>query len=256
MIASLPMYNQPDCLPALGRYWASIRDALRGAGVDAPDALSWGMPDFVDHWLRPDLVLSQTCGFPFRAVLQGKVTLIGTPDYGVDGCPPGYFRSAIVVRADDARNSLADYATARFAYNDAMSQSGWAAPQGFAAGMGFVFENVRATGAHLQSARSVLAGVADIAAIDAVTWRLLCRNDPDLAGLRVLAQTDPTPGLPYIAAPGAREGVVFAAIKAAIAALSAADRQMLGLRGIVSIPAEAYLAVPTPAPPLQPALEC
>ncbi len=251
MIASLPMYNQPDCLPATDRYWALIRDGLRVAGVAAPDHLTWGMPVFLDHWQRDDLVLSQTCGYPFRAILYGKVTLIGTPDFGVEGCAPGYYRSVFITRLDDSRRDLAAFQDARFAYNDAMSQSGWAAPQNHVAGLGFRFRNLLHSGGHALSAGAVLNGRADIASVDAVTWRFLARNDPALAGLRVLDRTDPTPSLPYIAALGANRAVVFDAVAAAISALHPQDRETLGLKGIVHIPAEAYLAVPTPAPPDQ-----
>jgi hypothetical protein len=106
VIASLPMYDLPDCTAANDRYWELIRDAARDSGVNAPDALTRGMPDLLAHWQRPDLVLSQTCGFPFRAVLQGRVTLIGTPDFGLEGCPPGYYQSVLIVRSGDARDGL------------------------------------------------------------------------------------------------------------------------------------------------------
>jgi hypothetical protein len=249
MIASLPMYDLPDCRQANDRYWAGIRDGLRGTGLAAPDAFTRGMPDFMAHWLRPDLVLSQTCGYPFRAVLAGKVTLIGTPDFGLDGCPPGYYQSVFVVRRDDARDGLMAFKDAGFAYNEAMSQSGWAAPQTYAAGLGFRFRPAVQTGGHALSARAVLEGRADIAALDAMTWRLLQRNDASMAGLRVEGRTEPTPGLPYIAALGAKHRVVFDAVAGAIAGLDTADRETLGIRRILYIPAAAYLAVPTPAPP-------
>lgn len=242
------MYNQTDCLTALDRYWALIRDGLRNGGVAAPDGLTWGMPDFHTHWLDPALVLSQACGYPFRAVLQGKVTLIGTPDFGIAGCAPGYYRSVFVVRSDDDRDDLTAYRAGIFAYNDPMSQSGWAAAQTHALGLGFQFENTAQTGGHVASANAVSDGSADIAAIDAVTWRLLRRNDPAMSALRVVAETDPTPGLPYIAAQGADRHATLRAIEAAIAGLAAQDRDTLGIRGIVHIPDYAYLAVPTPAP--------
>lgn len=251
MTASLPMYDMPDCRAANDRYWGLVRDGLRTAGVAAPDMLTRGMPDFMAHWQRPDLVLSQTCGFPFRAVLQGKVTLIGTPDFGLEDCPPGYYQSVFIVRSDDAREGLMAFKDARFAYNEAMSQSGWAAPQNHAAGLGFRFQAKVQTRGHALSAQAVLDGRADIAAIDAVTWRLLQRNNAAMAGLRVAGRTEPTPGLPYIAALGAKHRVVFDAVEAAIAALAPADRGALGIKRLLYIPAPAYLAVPTPAPPDQ-----
>lgn len=249
MIASLPMYDMPDCRAANDRYWVLVRDELRARGIGAPDALTRGMPDFMAHWQRADLVLSQTCGFPFRAVLQGKVTLIGTPDFSLDGCPPGYYHSVFVVRADDARGDVLAFRDAAFAYNDATSQSGWAAPQTHAAGLGFKFTPAVKTGGHAVSAQAVLEGQADIAAIDAMTWALLQRNDAGLAGLRVVGRTEPTPCLPYVAALGVNHRAAFDAVSGAIAALDQGDRDLLGIKRLLFIPAPAYLAVPTPAPP-------
>ena len=70
-------------------------------------------------------------------------------------------------------------------------------------------------------------------------------------GLRVLASTPPTPGLPLIAAAGADAAAAFAAVSDAISALAPGDRDCLHLRGIVRIAAADYLAVPTPPEPGQ-----
>jgi ABC-type phosphate/phosphonate transport system substrate-binding protein len=245
------MYDLPDCLAANDRYWALIRDGLRERGIAAPDALMRGMPNFLEHWLRPDLVLSQTCGYPYRAVLHGKVTLIGTPDFGLDHCPPGYYQSVLVARADDRRTDLTAFKDARFAYNEALSQSGWAAPQNHAANLGIQFGPILHTGGHALSARAVIEGRADLASVDAMTWRLLLRNYPAMSALKVVDRTEPTPCLPYIAALGANSEVVLAAIKAAILALQPEDRETLGIKGLYHVPSVAYLAVPNPTAPDQ-----
>lgn len=246
MIASLPMYATPRTADATTRLWARIRDALRGRGLPAPERLSGDIPDLKAHWLSPDLVLSQTCGLPFRLWLAGRVGLVGTPDYGLDGCPPGHYRSVVIVRSGDARERLADLAGARFALNDPHSQSGWAALA--TTDPSAVTGPVLVTGAHRMSARAVRDGEADFAAIDAVTWRLLS-GDGATAGLRVLFETPPTPGLPLITARANDPGAAFDAVAEGIGSLSADDRSVLGLTGIVRIPAEAYLALPTPPPP-------
>ena len=251
MIASLPMYDLPDCRAANDRFWAAIRDAWRQTGRAAPETLTRDVPDLVAHWQRRDLVLSQTCGFPYRTLLQGKVTLIGTPDYGLEGCPPGYYQSLFVVRADDSREGLSAFKDARFAYNEALSQSGWAAAQSHVAPLGFAFRSAGPTKAHALSAKAVLEGRADIAALDAVTWRLLQRNDATMAGLRVVARTAPTPGLAFIAGPVVPHKPMFDAVAQAIATLDATDRAILGIKRLLFIPAPTYLAVPTPAPPDQ-----
>ena len=176
MIASLGMYDRPETAAANDALWSLIRQGLRARGISAPDALTRGEGAYAEAWAAADLVLSQTCGLPFRAGLHERVTLIGTPDYGVEGCPPGHYRSVLVVRANDPRNTEADFQTARLSINDPMSQSGWAAVAEHFAGLGLAVPAVMVTGGHRASADSVAEGRADLAAIDAVTWALLTRH--------------------------------------------------------------------------------
>ncbi|WP_428517046.1 phosphate/phosphite/phosphonate ABC transporter substrate-binding protein [Roseovarius sp.] len=244
MIASLPMYDRDELRSDTDRLWQAIRDRL-GCG---PDHLTRG-GDAWDDWQSPDLLLSQTCGYPYRARLHDKVALVGTPDYRLDGCGPGEYRSVFVARKTDARTDPADFATARFAYNEPMSQSGWAAPATWAMARGFAFTDTLRTGGHQASARAVAEGQADLAALDAQSWRLIQRFDDFAAQLRVIAATDPTPALPFITAPSNDADRIFRAIEAAIGTLPHDTREALDLRGIVRLPSQAYLAVPTPVPP-------
>jgi ABC-type phosphate/phosphonate transport system substrate-binding protein len=250
MIAALGMYDLPPLQAANDRLWAAIRDGLRARGVTAPETLTRGEAAYWAAWEDPGLVFAQTCGFPYRARLHGRVTLVGTPDYGVDGCPPGHYRSILVARADDPRQTLAGFDGATLAFNEPLSQSGWAAPMNHARASGIRFVTGPETGGHRLSAIAVAEGRADIAALDAVTWSLLQAHDPVAARLKPVGETDPTPVLPFIAGKGADADKAFAAAADAIAALSDADRNLLRLRGIVAIPAAAYLAVPTPEPPV------
>ena len=252
MIASLGMYDRPETAAANDRLWSGIRDGLRAEGIDAPDALTRGAHAYWDAWQSPGLVFSQTCGFPFRAKLHDQVTLIGTPDYALPGCPPGHYNSVFVARKDDPRASLAEFSGAAFAFNEDLSQSGWAAPQNHAHRHGLHFAPSLQTGSHRLSALAVAETRADIAAIDALTWELLAQYEPFAADLQEIARTEPpTPVLPFITAKGADPALFFRVTAAAIAALSAADRATLHLRGLVRIPAESYLAVPTPPSPAQ-----
>jgi ABC-type phosphate/phosphonate transport system substrate-binding protein len=250
MIAALPMYDRPELTGATDRYWALIRDGLRARGVDAPNALERGEDDLMALWLAPDLVLAQTCGFPYRARLHGKVRLVGTPDFAVEGCPPGHYRSVMIARAEDARDALGEFDGGTLAYNEALSQSGWAAPQNHAADLGLSFPAGVQTGSHAASLLAVAEGRADLAALDAVTLRLLSHTEA-AAAVKVVAITEPTPGLPYICALDVDAEAVFAAVAAAIPALRAADRAALGLRGLIRIPPEAYLSIPNPPPPAE-----
>lgn len=251
MIASLGMYDRPEIARVNDAFWALIRDELRLHGVSAPQTLTRGDTAYWPAWTAPDLVMAQTCGLPFRAKLHEKVTLIGTPDYGVEGCPPGHYCSVLIARAEDNRMTEAAFASSRLAVNDTLSQSGWAAVHEHFQNLGHSLTPALHTGGHRASARAVAEGDADFAAIDAVTWGLLARYDDFAAGLRVVARTRPTPGLPLITARADHADLLFRVIGNAIAGLDPADRHSLSLRGLVRIPASAYLAVPIPPAPAQ-----
>lgn len=242
MIAHLGMYDVPR--PS-DLFWRHIRAAL-GHG---PENLTMST-DYWAIWTAPDLLFAQTCGYPYRARLHPHAALIGTPDYGLPGCPPGFYRSLFVKRAADPRADLPAMAGARFAYNEPLSQSGWAAPV-----LHLLAEDVRPgalleTGAHAASLRAVLDGRADFAGLDALSFALLEARGA-AAGAQVFAQTEPGPGLPYITGPEGDPEALFAATRHAIAALPDAARAALHLRGLAAIPAETYLALPAPPPPAE-----
>jgi len=271
MIACLPMYEREETQGAHDRFWALIRRALPGA----PDALTRG-GDLWSFWRSADLLLGQTCGLPYRADLHRRVFLVGTPDYGLPGCPAGHYRSVLVCRADMAPcHDVTDLLQQRIAVNDAMSQSGWAVLTDIAKARGLAIAPdaretltgghgqgraehgklgpVLFTGSHRASARAVQQGQADIAALDAVTWALIKRHDRFATGLRVLHQSDPTPGLPLITARHDLVPQLRKAVGAAISALSPQDRSALMIEALVDIPRHAYLSQPLPPNPADPA---
>lgn len=249
-IASLPMYDRPELRAETDRYWALIRAGLMARGIAAPETLYRDDSALMAQWESTDLILSQTCGFPYRARLHDKVALVGTPDFGNDGCPPGFYRSILIAQAGDARASFAAFDGEALAYNDGLSQSGWAAPLNHAALTGIRLRPGIETGSHRASAIAVAEGRAALAAIDALTWALLCEFE-DMSGVRVIGTTEPTPALPYITATGHDAAAIRDAVADAIAALAPQDRARLRLRGLVQIPASAYLVVPTPPSPEQ-----
>ena len=249
MIASLPMYDRPETAGANDRLWTAVAGALRDHGIDAPATLD-RRTGLWEAWLSPDLLLSQSCSFPYRTRLHGKVGLVATPVLDLPDAPPGHYYSVLVARRADPRRTFAEFAGATLAINDPASQSGWAAPHAQAAAEGVAFGRVVETGAHRASARAVADGRADIAALDALSWRIMRAWDDGAADLKVVDRTDPTPALPFITALHRDPAPIAEALDAAIAALSAVDRDRLGLLGTVRLDAAAYLAVPTPPPPV------
>ncbi len=243
MIASLPMYDRPETRAANDAFWSAIRAEL-GYG---PAALE-RKRDLWQIWQDPDLVLSQTCGMPYRTRLHDKVTLVGTPDYALPGLAPGYYQSIFLTRRGESAD-LRDYRDRRFAYNDAGSQSGWSAAQTHAQKLGFSFRNLLCTGAHRASALAIAEGRADIAALDAVSWRMIRQFDGFAADLVETAVTDPTPGLPLITARDRPAEPILNAVRKALDRLPEAHATRLGIGAIVTFAPADYMAIATPAGP-------
>jgi ABC-type phosphate/phosphonate transport system substrate-binding protein len=236
------MYDWPEIRPATDALWRAMRDAIRHVGITAPEELSRG-GDTMALWTDPDLVLGQTCGLPFVRHLRGGVAVLGAPDHGVPGCAPGWYRSAVVVRADDPRETLAAFRGARLAANETGSQSGWGAMAHHVAALSDgtpFFGRSGMTGSHAASAAAVAAGRADIAAVDFVTWRLIGRFRREAEALRVLMLTDPTPGLPYVTALIDRAETLSGAVETAIGGLDDGMKDTLGLRGFARLHEEEY----------------
>ncbi|SEB75510.1 ABC transporter, phosphonate, substrate-binding protein [Rhodobacter sp. 24-YEA-8] len=251
MIAALGMYDTDRTEGANDRLWAQVREGLRARGIAAPEALTRGDGAYMAGWLSPDLVLAQCCGYPFRARLRGQVTLIGAGDHRLAGTPAGQYHSILVARDDDPRADFTDFDGAAFAWNDDLSQSGWAAPAHHAARSGIRLVPAWRSGGHRASARAVRAGKADLAALDAVTWAIMSEDDSgDAAGLKEVGRTGATPALPFIAGKDLDAEAVFAALDAAIRGLTDEDRAVLHLYGLVTVPEADYLAVPDPGPPV------
>lgn len=250
-IATLPMYDLPAVRRATDAWWAGLARALAAAGID-------GVPQRLDRrlgsaeaWRRPDLLLSQTCGYPMTHALAGRVRLVATPVYQVEGCDGPMYRSAFLVRDDEPAAGLADLRGRRVAVNARDSQSGYnclrhaLAPLAASAGGGPLFSEVVTTGRHGASLRALRDRRADLTAVDAVTLALTTRGAPAaVAGLRVLGWSAPAPALPYITRAGAPDGEL-AALRAALMRAAgdpdlATTRAALSLAGFEVLPLAAY----------------
>jgi ABC-type phosphate/phosphonate transport system substrate-binding protein len=206
-IASLPMYN---VAPALAADWRALLNDVhaelspwldaRGDTLSIVDAGS----DLPAFWLRDDLLLSQTCGYPLLHALDGRVNLVATPSFDAPGCSEGTYRSALVVGAHVEAASLEACRGLRAVYNDDDSNSGMNLLRHAVAPFardGRFFGSVRKSGGHLASLRAIaVEKSADIAAIDCVTLAFVRDHLPELAaGVREIGMTASTAALPFIA---------------------------------------------------------
>ena len=252
MIASLPMYDLPGLEPATDAWWAGLARHLRSEGfAGAPDRLTRPTGSLVEHWNDPALLLSQTCGYPYTHALAGRVSLVATPAYDVDGCgADGSYRSLVVVPRDSGFYRLADLRGARAVCNALESMSGRLALEVLVAPLGgrAFFGSLAWSGGHRASLAMLRGGEADVAAIDCVTFALAARLDPSLAGaVREIARGPQAPGLPYITAAGRSPGELARLRRAVMAAAAdpvlAAPRAALAIAGIAFPGHDAYLRI-------------
>ncbi|MCY6380798.1 phosphate/phosphite/phosphonate ABC transporter substrate-binding protein [Hoeflea prorocentri] len=172
---------------------------------------------------------------PLVSKLRSQVRIVGTPAYDIN-CGAGCYYSMIIARQDNDAVGLADLRGKRFAYNSEDSFSGYAAPAHHLRQMSmkgpFFGEKLR-TGSHRASIRAVTEGKADVAAIDAVSWRLALRHEKSAESARILAITDALPGLPFITAarPQWRVERLHLAVVEAMASLDSESADALLLTG-------------------------
>jgi ABC-type phosphate/phosphonate transport system substrate-binding protein len=194
MITSLPMYDWPEIAGATDAFWTSLSRQL---GVEG--ALYRGV-DYDAPWKRPDLVFSQTCGYPFTHEFRGKLRYVATPHYDADGCEGPNYCSIVFAREPGV---IVDFRGVVAAVNTPESMSGMLALKlvtaPFRDGSLPFFSRELMTGGHVASIEAVAAGRADVCAIDCVTVALARRHRPHLlAGLCEIGRSPSVPGLPYV----------------------------------------------------------
>ena len=76
--ASLPMYNLPEMRAVNARFWEALRGLLLEAGLrDLPEGLSYERPPVPDR-IGPEVLFSQTCGYPLETIFAGQAVRLGT----------------------------------------------------------------------------------------------------------------------------------------------------------------------------------
>jgi ABC-type phosphate/phosphonate transport system substrate-binding protein len=242
------MYDLPDVTSATDSWWAGLARAFGREGVP-------GVPERLDReiamdtlWRSPELLFSQTCGYPLTHAYQGCLRVIATPIYAADDCSGPDYCSLIFVREDDPAAALGDLRGRTVAVNNPDSQSGYSALRASVAPLaedGAFFGRVVESGGHPNSLAMVQSGEADVCAADCVTFALLARHRPAaVEGLRVLDRSPRAPGLPYVTHGGAGDDLL-ARLRAGLAAAIrdpdlAAARETLLIAGAEVLPDHAY----------------
>jgi ABC-type phosphate/phosphonate transport system substrate-binding protein len=225
--AHLPIYDLPELREGNDVFWQAVATVFRDAGIsDVPDSLggSAGRELF-----------SQVCGFPLQTTQRGRYALIGTPIYAVAGCADATHCAFIIVRDPSSYKHPTDLLGARFAINEHSSNTGMNLPRRYfarLAGGAPFFARVTLSGSHAASVEQVVDGQVDAAAIDCVTYAFLAEYRPDLVrATRILAQTEPSPAIPFVTINDGDMGRI-AALRRALARLSREARFAVALRAL------------------------
>ncbi len=250
-LVGFPMYDFPWTRPAWRTVWRRLAETLRGQGIaEVPGRLTWRLPEH-EVWAARDLLLGQTCGYPLMTRLQDRVRVVATPLHNWQGETAASYRSLLVVAAGSKATGLADLEGTRAAVNGRHSHSGCIALFHSLAELGVTtqfFGSVKISGSHAGSMAMVARGEADLAAIDMISYRLICRGRPGLAaGLRVLAASAPAPALPLITA-GTTGDATLAKLRRSLMALNQDQTALAALarlefQGFATLPDNAYQAI-------------
>ena len=249
----LPMYDWPEVRDATAHLESALQGALSGVlGLAPAELRTWpATDDLEDVWRHPDLLLTQTCGYPLTHALAGKVRVLGAPIYTAEGCDGPNYCSQLVVHSDSRFQSLDQLRGRRAVYNGSDSQSGMNAFRDAVAQLTsgrLFFSALVQSGSHLGSMKAVAAGEADIACIDAVCWGLARRELPELtASLRPIGQTASVPGLPFITSlrfSDAEAEVIADTVETVLTAPETAkSRERLGIRGFSKLDVSDYSGI-------------
>ena len=248
MRASLPMYDLPELRSATDAWWRGLAEAFRRQGVEE-------VPDRLERAAGGEgrggggrLLFGQCCGYDLIRNPEA-LALVATPAYRSPHCRGGRYRSLIVVGDSSPAAGLEDLKGGNCAINMACSHSGYTALRHsiapLASGEGRFFSRVEVSGSHAESLVRVRDGRADCTSVDCVTFALLARHRAAaLQGLRVLAQSAPAPGLPYVTGAAGGEALVARLREGLLMALEdpglAAAREALLIDGIEVLPLSAY----------------
>lgn len=240
------MYDWPETTPDWDRFWEKLREAIESKGVPAPQCLA-RTGDHRADWTDPDLLVGQTCGWPFVSHLVGKVEPFARFDFGLGGTKGNYHSVIIASSAQKEALALIMDQGAAIAINGFDSQSGFRSLSTLlAAPLELPVDRFVVTGGHRNSVKAVAEGQAAFAAIDAVSWRLAQQYEPAANRVREIGRTGSAPGLPLITSlKYAQFGPALLQAMADTVAMLA-PQMAIGLKGVVAAKAADYAVLSNP----------
>lgn len=243
------MYDWPETSHALDVLWSHINNQLTQREIDAPIKLERDAHPAA-LWSKPELIVGQTCGWPYANYLKEQVTPFARFHYDLPDCPAGDYNSVYIGHDDDDFDHLETAKAFEFVEKIAMnsddSQSGFhvfSEITGKPAEASIAKEKRIVTGAHRNSISAVANGDANIAAIDAVAFELAKHYEPEaISKIVVLRNSKPKPGLPLITSKDNEHfaPLLYEAVEQALAETPEDIKQTLLIKGLVKAKGSDY----------------
>lgn len=170
-IAELGFYPFEDTRSAWNELWRNVQSRAKWL----PEKLQWtDQPK--ELWLRDELVVSHTCGWPLVTRLSEKVRVVGAFRHTTAESASHFYRSVILGRVD---GTPFDFQGSVAAINDLESLSGSISLIAAIHGPQEIWRGeIKLSGSHAESVQMLCRGEADIASIDSVSLAHLRRIMP------------------------------------------------------------------------------
>jgi ABC-type phosphate/phosphonate transport system substrate-binding protein len=183
-------------------FWDALRGLLIEAGLhDVPESLTFDRRP-VPERIGPEILFSQTCGYPLQTIFAGQAIRLGTPCYQAPGCDGPTHCGFFIVQAESKARQLSDLRGCTFLFNSIHSNSGMNLPRraiADIAGSRPFFGKITETGSHPGNLDRIARGEGDATVVDNVTYAFWAKYRPEAAiRVRVLAHTPPSPAIPFV----------------------------------------------------------
>lgn len=182
---------------AIVEHLCSYLSAVAGVEVVVAGDSPGTSPDASDQ--ADDFDLVWACGLLTSELMAARsldAEIVAVPVFTGESKP--VYHSVVVAHPRSGFTSLAEASAGRLAVNE---EESWSGHHGLLVHMQRLgvakFADIVWSGSHRDSALVVLAGDADVAAIDNTVWQHLVLEHPDLAHLQVIDRTTDWPAPPF-----------------------------------------------------------
>ena len=212
-------------------HFAAVSElVVRAAGCEPAPLEEPGLAQLDELMATPGPALVYLCGLPYVRLRDDNAPIEAIAAAIPRGEPAPQYYADLAVRPGLDAGSAADLAGRRLGFNGRDSLSGYVLPYHSLLERGLadtLYADAIETGSHRNSLALLLAGEIDAAGIDSTLLALEARENPAVAGLRVLERLGPAPIPPVVLLNG--DAALARVLRDALVSL---DQHALGRRAL------------------------